>query len=102
MRLEFTTAAELELDGAIAYYNAQRSGFGYEFAAEARFAAERIVEYPHAWQPLDDEVRRCRHNRFPYGLVYAIEGEVILVIAVMYLRREPDYWRDRLRSLKLR
>ena len=102
MRLEFTTAAELELDEAIAYYNAQRSGLGYEFAAEARLAAERIVEYPHAWQPLDDDVRRCRLNRFPYGLVYAIEGDVILVIAVMYLRRKPDYWRDRLMTMRSR
>lgn len=91
VRLEFTAAAELELDEAIADYDGQRVGLGTEFAAEAQCTAERIIEYPNAWQHLEDEVRRCRLNRFPYGLVCAVEGDVILVIAVMFLRRQPAY-----------
>jgi toxin ParE2 len=98
VRLELTAVAELELDEAVAYYNTQRDGLGAEFADEARQAMERIASHPRAWQPLEEGVRRCRLNRFPYGLVYAVEGDIILVVAVMFLRRDPIYWRDRLKK----
>ena len=42
-------------------------------------------------------VRRCRMNRFPYGLIYAVDNGDILVLAVAHLHREPGYWRDRLK-----
>ena len=100
MRFEFTAVAELELDEAVNYYNQQRAGLGDEFVGEIWLALERILAHPYAWQQLDDDVRRCRLNRFPYGLVYTIEDETILVIAIMYLRRNPSYWRDRLKDLQ--
>jgi len=46
---------------------------------------------------LGDETRRCQLNRFPYGLVYAVEDDAVVVLAVMFLRRKPGYWRDRLK-----
>jgi plasmid stabilization system protein ParE len=100
VRFEFTAAAELELDEAVEYYNQQRAGLGEEFVAEVRRAVEQVLEYPHAWQLLDerDGIRRCRLNRFPYGLVYTIQGDIALALAVMYVRRKPAYWRERLRG----
>jgi len=97
VRLEFTAVAELELDEAVSYYDRQRAGLGREFATEVSRAAGRILEYPHAWQQLGDETRRCQLNRFPYGLVYAVEDDAVVVLAVMFLRRKPGYWRDRLK-----
>jgi hypothetical protein len=98
VRLEFTAIAELELDEAVAYYNGQQFGLGEEFAIEVSRAGDRILAHPHAWQQLEDGARRCRLNRFPYGLVYVVEDELILVLAVMFLRRDPTYWRDRLKK----
>jgi len=34
-------------------------------------------------------------RRFPFGILYRIEPEQIVVVAVMHLRRRPGYWRDR-------
>ncbi|HIP58812.1 MAG TPA: hypothetical protein EYH01_00115 [Campylobacterales bacterium] len=39
--------------------------------------------------------RRCLVNRFPFGLVYRIEGDTIVIVAVMHLSRKPDYWYSR-------
>jgi hypothetical protein len=44
---------------------------------------------------LSANVWRCRVNRFPYGLVYEVSGEEIVIVAVMHLHRRPGYWRDR-------
>ena len=47
--------------------------------------------------PLAEGIRRYRLSRFPYGLIYTINNDDILVLAVAHLHRlRPDYWRDRL------
>jgi len=51
---------------------------------------------PKAWSPLDDKFRRCRTARFPFGLIYTIEEDHILVVSVMHLHRHPDSWRKNL------
>ena len=33
---------------------------------------------------------------FPYGILYTIERDFVLIVAVMHLSREPEYWRHRL------
>ncbi len=97
MIVEFTLAAEAELAEAAAYYDTQQSGLGLEFAAEVAAAVERIIEFPHAWKLLKGSIRRCQLQRFEYGLVYRVKGNVGTVYAVMHLKRRPGYWRDRVK-----
>jgi plasmid stabilization system protein ParE len=96
MTVQFLASAQTELAEAFAYYDAQREGLGVEFLEEVKRALERIVEYPEAWSLLSARTRRCRMNRFPYGIIYQIRGEVLLVVGVMHLHREPQIWRARL------
>ena len=49
MEIIFLSPARDELTEAIAYYNGQSEGLGYEFAAEVKKTLERIVKYPNAW-----------------------------------------------------
>lgn len=42
---------------------------------------------------MDREIRRRRTRRFPYGVVYSLDGEKVVVIAVMHLHRHSDSWR---------
>jgi len=46
MRASYLSAADSEFDEAIAYYNTQRAGLGFEFANEVKEAVERIKNYP--------------------------------------------------------
>jgi hypothetical protein len=94
----FLDIAEIELDEAIRWYDAQAPGLGDAFLVEVLSAIHRITLYPAAWHPLDDGVRRCRLTRFPYGLIYTVDKSDILVLAVAHLHRQPDYWRDRLKT----
>jgi plasmid stabilization system protein ParE len=93
----FLDVAETELHQAVQWYESQAPGLGDAFLIEVLSAAERISLYPDAWHSLDKGLRRCRLNRFPYGLIYAIEDDDILVLAVAHLHREPGYWRNRVR-----
>jgi len=49
---------------------------------------------------LSKHTRRCLVHRFPYGVIYQVTGEVILIIAVMQLNRKPGYWRGRSAGLQ--
>ena len=45
---------------------------------------------------MDEDVRRCLTRIFPFAVLYTIEQDFILIVAVMHWSREPGYWRDRL------
>ena len=97
MKVRFLEIAEIELDEAVRWYGEQAPGLGNAFLIEVLATADRIMRFPEAWHPLGDAIRRCRLSRFPYGLIYTIDGDDVLVLAVAHLHRRPGYWRDRVR-----
>jgi toxin ParE2 len=94
--IRFLEAGRDDLREAIRYYEAQRPGLGAELRDEIRSAPERIERFPEAWHPLSPNTRRCRTHRFPYGIIYQVRPDEILVVAVAHLHRRPDYWKDRI------
>lgn len=99
MKLRFLQPAQDELDEAIVYYDAEVPGLGHAFLLETLATLQHIRQYPEGWHQLSPNTRRCRLRRFPYGIVYAVLDDEIIVIAVAHLHRKPDYWhKRRLRS----
>lgn len=96
--IEFLESAEVELDETVIFYNQQLLGLGDELLSEAVFALERIRKHPNAWQKLSKRTRRCLMHRFPYGIIYQERDDVILIVAVANLHREPTYWQERISS----
>ena len=96
MTATFFEAAQEEFEEAIRYYERQRTKLGDDFRAEVQKALDKICNHPGAWTDLGNGVRRCRTDRFPYGLVYFVEGDEAYIVAVMHLHRDPGYWRDRI------
>jgi plasmid stabilization system protein ParE len=101
MKIRFFDPAEAEFLDAISFYNTQSEGLGYEFAAEVNRTIQRTIQYPEAWTKLSKRTRRCRTNRFPYGVIYQVREETLLIVAVMHLSRKPETWKDRLKSDEL-
>lgn len=95
MGFRFHPAAEAEFSDAIGYYEDVDPGLGQDFAVEVYSAVERAVAYPRAWATLEGEVRRVLVRRFPYGVLYSEEEHDIVVLAVMHLHRDPEYWKSR-------
>lgn len=58
-------------------------------------AVRRIVDAPQRWRVIEEDVRRCLTHVFPYGILYTVEPEFILIVAVMHGSREPGYWKRR-------
>jgi plasmid stabilization system protein ParE len=97
MRYVFHPEAEVEFDAAIDYYEDREPGLGYDFAVEVHSTLENILSFPKAWPIFEEDIRRCQTRRFPYGIIYAVNEDVIFVLAVMHLHRDPEYWKNRLK-----
>lgn len=95
MTFSFHPEAESEFRQAIDYYEDREQGLGYDFSIEVFNTIRNIVNYPTAWPIIEEGMRRCLVNRFPYGVIYSIEQDEIFILAVMHLRRHPDYWKNR-------
>ncbi|KAM3101049.1 type II toxin-antitoxin system RelE/ParE family toxin [Phormidesmis sp. 146-12] len=95
MRYDFHPDAQRELQEAVDYYDGINQELGDAFLDEVERSLERIVKFPEAWAQLSINTRRCRTVGFPYGIVYQIRGDRILIVAFMHLQRKPNYWTDR-------
>lgn len=84
--------ADQELKDSVRYYELEYSGLGRKFKDEVRMAVKRIAAYPMAWSVERGEVRKCLLHKFPYKLLYSVESDHILIIAVAHRHRKPDYW----------
>ena len=98
MTYAFHPEARLEYLAAADYYEKRRSGLGAHFSIEVEAAIGRILAAPARWPLFAEDVRRCLTHTFPYGVLYTIEADFILILAVMHCSRKPDYWKERLRS----
>jgi plasmid stabilization system protein ParE len=96
VKVRFLTPAQRELDDAVAWYDEQAAGLGLEFLDELDRAVRRVLDFPLSFPAIERNIRRCRLARFPYGLIYGVDGGTIVLLALAHLHREPRYWIRRL------
>lgn len=96
MKIEFLEAAQTELDEAFNWYELQQVNLGIQFLTEFDAAIRRVIVYPKSYALLGSDIRRCLIKRFPYGILYGIDGDRIVIVAVAHLHRMPNYWVGRL------
>jgi hypothetical protein len=65
MRILVLSCAEDEFAEAVDYYNKQRLGLGFEFAAEVQRTFERIRRYPEAWMVFSCRASEMHHQPIP-------------------------------------
>ncbi len=95
MKWRFHPDAAEEYLEACHYYLEMDGKLGRAFTRSVELAIEQILDRPEAWKAVDEDVRRHLLKRFPYGIYYTIEDDFILVVAVMHVKRRPEYWRNR-------
>lgn len=95
MKYVFHPEALAEYGQTVEYYAAQRIEVAQAFIDAIEDAVYRIRESPTRYPIVDEDVRRCMARRFPYGILYTIEQDYILILAVMHCSREPGYWKSR-------
>jgi plasmid stabilization system protein ParE len=78
VKVSFLSLAQKELDDAVAWHNEQVSALGIEFLDELDRAVRPAATFPLSCPEIEPGIRRCLVNRFPYGVVYGVDGENIV------------------------
>jgi len=95
MRHAFHPDALAEYLEAVRAYEETRSGLGGRLVQNVEAAVEGVCESPERWAILEQDIRRRLTRVFPFAILYTIEEEYILIVAVMHCHRKPGYWRGR-------
>jgi len=95
MTYRFADGALAEFIAAGKYYNRRVPGLGDKFVDEVEQGIKIILDGPFVWRVMREDVRRYLIKRFPYGIYYSVDGDTVVIWAVMDLRRKPDYWLTR-------
>jgi len=97
-RLVAQPRADLDVVAAYQWYESERAGLGAEFLDQLSAAYDRIAEDPLRYQDLESGIRRVLLRRFPYAVYFAIESDLVVVLAVLHVSRDPAEWQRRRRS----
>ena len=92
--IEIRPEARAELRQTFAWYEEKQAGLGYQFLYAVDAVIEAIRRRPRSYPSIDGEVRRALVRRFPYAVVFEVEGDRTSVLAVYHGRRRPRGWFD--------
>ncbi len=95
-RLIIRPEAETELAEAYDWYERRVPGLGADLLTAVDTAVDAILSNPLQYPAVYQSVRRVLTRRFPYQVLFLVEGDVVTVIAVFHGARDPKHWQDRL------
>ncbi|HET8865338.1 MAG TPA: type II toxin-antitoxin system RelE/ParE family toxin [Gracilimonas sp.] len=96
MTVTFHSEARKEFFEASEYYEEQVIGLGDDFINEVEKVLIVIEQQPSSGTKITKTERRFLVSRFPYGIIYSVQDDLITIFAIMNLKRKPGYWESRI------
>lgn len=96
MNIILLPPSDKELDEAIEYYNDQQTNLGDSFYEEFIKTTDLISKFPAAWRKAGRHTHKINIKRFPYLVLYVIEGNDVLITCIAHQHRNPTYYVDRI------
>ncbi len=93
--VRFHPEAEAEMIQAAQYYELLQSDLGRRFLTSMQESINRVKINPSLYPVIDLDVQRCLTKTFPFGILFRDSFKQIVIVAVMHLHRDPDYWKTR-------
>lgn len=94
-RVLLTSAAEKDYTESLCWYAEQDRNVAVEFEREFESSIQELLVDPERFPVCNDRHRFLLMKRFPFRIIYRIDTEAILIIAVAHAARSPDYWESR-------
>ncbi|MCP4755005.1 MAG: type II toxin-antitoxin system RelE/ParE family toxin [Proteobacteria bacterium] len=95
-KLIVTPEAEDDLSKAFTWYEERRKGLGHDFLLQVDAAFRFIERNPFVFPEVYKKTRRYLIKRFPYKILYRVVDPKIVVLAIIYGGRDPEWIRKRM------
>jgi len=89
--IRFHPEAESEMIAAATWYESQQTDLGKRFLTSVQDALNRVELNPTLYPFVERDVHRCLTKTFPFGVLFRIKPDVIAIMAIMHLHRDPNY-----------
>ena len=93
--IEVREEAEAEIREAFAWYEEKVLGLGHQFLSSVDAVLERIRRHARGFPVVERGTRKAILRRFPYVLLFFLDGSHEIVLAVYHGQRRPLTWSHR-------
>lgn len=87
--------AEVDFLDAVTYYEGNFKGLGTDFINSVETTLQSISHQPESFPIVYKNVRRSLIKKFPFGILYIVGENKIIVLAVFHFSRDPKNWKRR-------
>ncbi|WP_425618693.1 type II toxin-antitoxin system RelE/ParE family toxin [Anatilimnocola sp. NA78] len=95
MNVDYLPGARVDFDETYDWYSARSPTAANRFITAIDDALAVVVSNPLRFASDDGIHRLCPVRRFPFRIVYRIESDTIIVVAITHGSRSSTYWQDR-------
>lgn len=95
MAFMFRPEARDDVIAARDWHEGRAAGLGAEFVRALEAEVGVAQRSPKAFRLVAGEFRRVPLRRFPYFLVYQIQGRDLIILACFHHRRDPQFVAER-------
>ncbi|MEX1077036.1 MAG: type II toxin-antitoxin system RelE/ParE family toxin [Pirellulales bacterium] len=89
----FLAGAQADFDAAFDWYAARSESAAIRFSDEIHGCLDRVARDPERFASVETVNHQARVKRFPYRLVFQVQGDHVTVVAIAHHSRRPEYWR---------
>lgn len=82
--------AESDLKETFSWYEEKREGLGYDFLLQVDAGLKFIEREPTIFSLGYKTTRKHLLKKFPYKIIYLLESEKIIILAVIHGGRNPE------------
>ncbi len=99
--LELSEEAISDYESALAWYEEQKTGLGFDFSVRLSDLFSDIVEHPSAQRFLFGNCRFAFVKQFPFKVYFFVDEAnlSILIFAILHEKRNPEIWKKRSKGL---
>jgi plasmid stabilization system protein ParE len=91
--LEIAAEAETDIRNAFLWYEDQQENLGSTFEQEIKKAIQSIERNPLKTQIRYRDIRVFFLDKFPYGIHFKLDDDLILILAVFHTSQNPGKWK---------
>ncbi len=88
--------AEDDLKEAFLWYEDKSKGLGFEFLSQVEAGLKFIEENPKIFSAEYKGTRKHLIKRFPYKIIYLVEKDKIVILAITHSKRNPNLIKKRI------
>ncbi len=98
-RIIIRPEAEVDLADAFSWYEDKRQGLGYDFLLQVEAGLKFIGRLPEIHSVGYKGTRNHFIKRFPYKIIYIVEYNTVIVLAVLHGKRSPELMKKRINAI---